>query len=261
MLTIGRTSLVLIGAGVIVGFLIGKYTPWPNGNPEEPLTNLAQGAGGKSNQLNFQNAPVNTILDIYEQISGKHFIRDANLAGVPPISVNCGGLNKDEVVKLIAATLLLNGVAIIPVDDRTMKAITTGTNKNPRSEGLRTYTNAADLPVDAQIVSYCMPLTYINPQEAAGIFVQVAPTHAYGAYVPSPSAHAILLTEDVSVIRQLINLKKLIDVPPVTAPARQSPMPARNELVIVSILIIIAFATGNLFAYLWLRKKTVNGTR
>ena len=94
------------------------------------------------------------------------------------------------------------------------RVVTVGTNKNPRSEGVAIYANAADLPKNEEIVSYYMPLNYINPQEAVGIFAQVAPAHTYGVYVPAPSAQAVILTENVSVIRQLIALKALVDAPP-----------------------------------------------
>jgi general secretion pathway protein D len=163
---------------------------------------------------NYQKAPVSSILDLYEQLSGKHLIRDANLDGVPPVSINATGLSKPDMLKLIEATLLLNGVAIIPVDENNLKVVTVGTNKNPRSEGVKLYANAADLPTDDEVVSYYMPLDYIPPQEAASIFTQVAPVHTYGAYVPAPSAQAVIITENTSVIRQLIALKELIDAPP-----------------------------------------------
>jgi general secretion pathway protein D len=164
--------------------------------------------------LNYQKAQVGTILDLYERLSGKHLIKDVQLDGVAPITLNATGLSKADALKLIEETLLLNGVTLIPVDDKTIKVVTVGTNKNPRSEGIRLYANEADLPKDDQVVSYYMQLDYISPQEAAGIFLQVAPAHQYGGYVPAPSAQAVVLTENVSVIRQLIALKELIDAPP-----------------------------------------------
>jgi general secretion pathway protein D len=171
-------------------------------------------APGASGFSNYQNTPVNSILDIYEQLSGKHLVRDANLSGVPPISINASGLTRAEMLKLVEATLLLNGIAIVPIDDQTVKIVTIGTNKNPRSEGVKLYANAADLPVNDEVVSYYMPLSYISAQEAQTIFTQDAPVHIYGAYVVAPSAQAVILTENVSVIRELIALKELIDVPP-----------------------------------------------
>jgi general secretion pathway protein D len=162
----------------------------------------------------YQNAPVNTILDLYEQLTGKHLVRDANLAGVNPISLNISGLSKADTIKMIEQFLLLNGVAFIPVDDQTVKVITVGTNKQPRSEGVAIYTNPADLPKTEQIVTYYMPLNFIPPTEAAGIFSQVAPPHQYGNYTPAPTAQAVIITENVSVVRQLIALKDKIDAAP-----------------------------------------------
>jgi general secretion pathway protein D len=162
----------------------------------------------------YQNSPVNAILDFYEQLSGKHLIRDTNLGGVPNISLNANGLNKADTLKLIETDLLLNGVAFVPVDANTLKVITVGTNKNVRSEAPPLFANAVDLPTTDEVVSYYMPLSYISPSEAQGIFTSTAPVHTYGAYTPAPSAQAIILTENTSVIRQLIALKELIDVPP-----------------------------------------------
>ena len=181
-----------------------------------PLAGQDTGSGPvPAGTTNYQKAQVNSILDLYEQLSGKHLLRDASLDGAPTISINVTGLSKPEMLKLIEADLLLNGVTIVPIDDKTEKVLATPSQgKNPRSEGLKLFANEVDLPTDDEVVSYYMPLSYINPQEAFGIFSQVAPVHTYGAYVVAQSAQAIVLTENVSVIRQLIALKELIDAPP-----------------------------------------------
>jgi hypothetical protein len=38
--------------------------------------------------------------------------------------------------------------------------------------------------------------------------------HVYGAYIPAPTAQAVIITENAAVVRELIALKELIDVPP-----------------------------------------------
>jgi len=184
--------------------------------PGTSLPVAAQDSGPiPAGTTNYQKAPVNSILDLYEQLSGKHLLRDSSLDGAPIISINVTGLSKPEMLRLIEADLLLNGVTIVAIDDKTEKVLATPSQgKNPRSEGLKLYANAVDLPADDEVVSYYMPLSYINPQEAFGIFSQVAPVHTYGAYVVAPAAQAVILTENVSVIRQLIALKELIDTPP-----------------------------------------------
>jgi general secretion pathway protein D len=164
---------------------------------------------------NFQNTPVSSILDIYEQLSGKHLIRDMAVAQLPNITLNATGVSKAQFLKLIEATLLLNGVAIIPIDDHTAKVVSVpNNNKNPRSEGIKLYADADALPKDDEVVSYYMPLNYISPQEAVPIFMAQAPVHPYGAYIPVPTAQAVIVTESTDVVRELIGLKELIDVPP-----------------------------------------------
>jgi general secretion pathway protein D len=164
---------------------------------------------------NYQNTPVSSILDIYEQLSGKHLIRDAAITGLPPVTINATGVGKEQFLRLVEATLLLNGVAIIPVDNETAKVVFNGvSNRNSRSEGVKLFANANDIPADDEVVSYYMPLTYISPTEAVGIFTNQAPVHSYGAYIPVPTAQAVVITENTAVVRELIALKQLIDIPP-----------------------------------------------
>jgi type II secretion system protein D len=173
-----------------------------------PLTPATPGT------FDYQNASVESLLDLYENLSGMHLIRDANIAGLPNVSVNMTGLSKPEMTRFIRAFLQLNGVSFLPIDENTEKVVTTTANKNLRSEGTKVYTRVDDLPTDDTVVTYFMPLDYIPPQEAANIFTLTAPVHSYGAYTPAPSAQGIILTEEASVVRELIDLKNLIDVPP-----------------------------------------------
>jgi general secretion pathway protein D len=187
-----------------------------NGTPPGLAPLPEPGASGASgNFSNFQNTPINSILDFYELQSGKHLVRDANLVSVPPMSINATGVSKAEMLKLIEANLLLNGIVFVPIDDHTVKVMSTGSNKNPGSEGVKLYANVTDLPVNDQVVSYYMPLNYLNPQEVVGIFSQAVKPHVpYGVYMPAASSQAVIITENASVVRQLVALKELMDVPP-----------------------------------------------
>lgn len=181
------------------------------------LTASAQSTATTDNSpgfSNFQDTPVSSILDTYEQISGKHLIRDVTLTGLPPITLNASGVSREEFLRLVEATLRLNGVGIVSIDDRTAKAVNLSGNKNIRSEGVKLYANADSLPKDDSVVSYYMPLSFISPVEAVGIFTKQAPPHPYGDYIAAPSAQAVIITESVDIVRELIALKTLIDVPP-----------------------------------------------
>lgn len=241
---------------VAFGFLLGKVIPWPGENHDAAPIPVANGE-----PLHLENAQVEAVLDLYEQISGKHLIRDANLYGIPPITIKAEGLGREDLLKMIRRTLLLNGVAMISMDDHTEKVLTTGTNKNPRSEGLPLYTNAADLPDSGRIVSYFMPLHSMKPQEAEGVFLLNSPPHIYGQYVPAPSADAIVLTEDVDVVRKLIELEKTIDASKDAPTKNGASLPFTWAEVWLSATLIIAAMAGNFFAYLWVRRKSAASGR
>jgi len=172
-----------------------------------PLTPVTAGT------FDYQNAQIESLLDLYENLSGIHLIRDANIATLPNVSVNMTGLTRPEMIRFIRAFLQINGISFVPVDDHTEKVLVVA-NKNPRSEAPKVYTRVDDLPTDDTIVTYFMPLDYVSPVEASTIFQLTAPPHLYGAYAPAQTAQAVILTEEASVVRELISLKDLIDVPP-----------------------------------------------
>jgi len=95
-----------------------------------------------------------------------------------------------------------------------MKVINLSTGKNARSEGVRLYTSPEDMPIGEEIVSYYMPLDHISANEALTVFNTHILPRAYTSFVPITSAQAVVITETTNVIRQLIALKNLIDVPP-----------------------------------------------
>ncbi len=164
------------------------------------------------------NANIDTVLMQYEQLTGKVLIKDSNLgANVLPITISVPQpVPKSELIRLIEASLLLNNIVLVPAQEpNTVKVININTGKNPRSEGVRLYTGPESLPEGEQVVSYYMPFKYIPASEALTVFQTHILPRAYTSFVPINSADALLITESTTVIRQLIALQQLIDVPPV----------------------------------------------
>jgi general secretion pathway protein D len=163
------------------------------------------------------NASVDTILQQYEQLTGKVIIKDSNLtANAAPITISVlQPVPKSELVRLIEASLLLNNFALIPSQEpNTVKVININAGKNPRSEGVRLFTGPESIPEGEQIISYYMPFRYISANEALTVFQTHILPRAFTSFVPINSAQALLITETTSVIRQLISLQQLIDAPP-----------------------------------------------
>jgi general secretion pathway protein D len=163
------------------------------------------------------NAPITAVLQEYEKLTGKTLIEDSNLmANAVPLTISLPHpVKKAQLIRLIEAGLLLNNYALIPgPGENTMKVINLSTGKNARSEGVRLYTSPEDMPIGEEIVSYYMPLDHISANEALTVFNTHILPRAYTSFVPITSAQAVVITETTNVIRQLIALKNLIDVPP-----------------------------------------------
>jgi general secretion pathway protein D len=163
------------------------------------------------------NATVDTILMQYEQLTGKVLIKDSNLAAnALPITISVPQpVPKSELVRIIEASLLLNNIVLVPAQEpNTIKVININTGKNPRSEGVRLYTGPESIPDGEQVISYYMPFKYISATEALTVFQTHILPRAYTSFVPINSAQALLITESTTVIRQLVSLQELIDVPP-----------------------------------------------
>lgn len=165
--------------------------------------------------IQFPNNPVSDFLLVYERLKGVTLIKDASLAaGGPNLSLTLNQpVSKEEAIRLIESTLLLNGYAFIAVDKNAVKVINTGGGKNPRSEGVFVYTNEQELPEGEVIASYVMPLTHLAAADAVEIFNQFIVLHPYGSMVAVPVANQVVITENSALIRRLIEVRQLVDQP------------------------------------------------
>lgn len=163
--------------------------------------------------LQFPNAQISDILDAYERLTGKHVLRDSNIAVT--LSINAPApLTKAQAIQMIEGSLLLNGFVFIAVDNDTVKLINTAGNKMPRSEGVALFTDQLKIPNGEIVVSFFLPLKHISPAEALEILNQHIQLHIYGSMVAVPNAQALLITENASLIHHILNIMPLIDIAP-----------------------------------------------
>jgi len=163
--------------------------------------------------VSFPNFSVAEILNIYEQWTGKRIIRDVSILGAEISIETSHKLTKDEAAVFVEKTLLLNGYALVPSGEDTLKIIAYG-GIQPSSEGLPMFTRVEDLPDSDEVVTFIMPLEFLNPAEAAETLTQVFPMHAYGIIVPLTHAQAVVITENASTIRKMDAFRNEVDVPP-----------------------------------------------
>ncbi len=175
------------------------------------------------------NNPVADVLATYEQLTGKQVLKEDSL---PSTTININvtePVTRQAAVELIESALLLNGFVMLPGPGNSVKVISIAGGKNPRSQGVKVFTAGDILPEGEQIISYIMKLNFITAQDAAPIFTEhFAPTPPYGSVVPVNSANALLITESATVVREMIRMQELIDVPPAKVTANFVPMLRAN---------------------------------
>ena len=190
---------------------------------------------GDTVDIQFPRNSVVEVLMFYETLTGKRLIRDANLAG-PEISIMVSQrVPKQEAIKLIESSLLLNGYSIVPVDDQTVKIL--GPSRAPRTEGLPLYIDSMALPREGdRIVSFYKPLAFISPEEAIAVLDQVVQRNAFGSFAPVPNTNAIIITEKTPLIQKALGVLNLIDVEPAQVVTEFVPLQRANAERIVEIL-------------------------
>lgn len=174
------------------------------GNPAAPT-------GPKDTKLQLPNNPISDVLEFYEALTKKRLIRDATFTG-PNLSIEAPDfVTREEAISMIKAALLLNGYSIVPVDDSTVKIL--GNTKQPRSESVPLFSGpASSLPNSDQVISYFMPLSYVSSDEAVNIFNSYVVLRPYGSIISVPNVNAVVITENVPLVKRLIDLRHVIDV-------------------------------------------------
>ncbi len=163
-------------------------------------------------RLQFPNSDVQDVLRFYESLTGKKLIMDNFVNGKVNIFLS-KDVPRDEAIKIIEISLLLNGVSLIPAEGDIVKVI--GTGKNPRTTGVPIISDESEIPDGDHVISYLFKLRYADPQELLQALGQyLSPPQPYTSFLALPKAGAILVTENSSVIRTLAKIIDQVDQPP-----------------------------------------------
>lgn len=166
--------------------------------------------------VQFPNTSLPVILMEYERITGKRVIRDSSIQEQTLSIQTSGQMTYEEAAIFIEKSMLLNGYALIPTEiPNQVKIVSFTPTRDPGSEGLPIFTENQPLPISDQVITYIMPLNYLTPEAAGELFTAIVPLHSYGKITPLSNATALVITENSSVIRRLIQLRDTVDVSPI----------------------------------------------
>ena len=165
--------------------------------------------------IQWSNASIGEfVIPRYEAISGKRLMVDNTVAASTITITSDLEMSKEEALEFIKGSLLLNGFAIIDKDEKT-DVLINAAGKSPVGIKLdpRVYVDIADLPPGDRLVTYVMKFDYISPEDALRVFQVVARPSPYSTIAPVANVNAIVITDNVPLVRALVMLKEQIDVP------------------------------------------------
>ena len=167
------------------------------------------------------------LAGLYRQYTGRRVIVSAAAAAaefafVQEASVE-DPLTKAEAAELLKKAATIENFVFVPhPNDPSIDVLTLATGGiRPSGIGLGIYNENGKvfnensiLPEGDAVISYVMSLDYIKPAEAVNTFTQIiGQLGAFGSIAAVPNASAVVITENTSLIRKLIDLKGEIDKP------------------------------------------------
>jgi len=167
-------------------------------------------------RLSFPTGDLHLILMQYEELTGKKMILDNAVEGGKVLIDTTGYLSREQAIQFIEQSMLLNGYAIVPSGPDLVKVVAFEAGKQPRNEMQpdRVISDPSRLPQSDEIVTFVLPLAFLQPEDAVAALQQIAPGHPYGSITPLANAQALIITENSVTIRTYLELMANIDVQP-----------------------------------------------
>lgn len=166
--------------------------------------------------LTFPNNAVTDLLAVYEKLTGMTMIKDTAIFDGATISlVTPKPVEKGEAIRLIEATLMTNGYAIVldpgGKSARILPTRSQGAAQLQFSQGVKFYLEAKDLPEGETLVTFFMKLKHLTPEEAGAILASHVGLNVYGRITPVTTPPGLLITESSTIVKQLISIQDVID--------------------------------------------------
>ena len=162
--------------------------------------------------LQYPNSDVVDVLRLYETLTGKKLIMDNFVQGKVNIFI-AKPIPREEAIKIIEINLLLNKYSLVPAGGDLVKVI--GTGQNPRTAGVPIISEEELIPTGDHVISFLFKLRFADPTELQQVLGQyLSPPQAYTSFLALPKSSSILVTENSSVIRSLVNIINQVDIPP-----------------------------------------------
>lgn len=194
-------------------------TPKPASAPD-PKAGIPLGQNTITEDIIEPKLSGNALAGLYRKYTGRRVIvskaaADAEFSFIQEASPQ-DPLSFDKAAELLRKAATIENFVFVPdAQDPNLDVLTLATGGlRPTGRGVDVYNENDPLPDGDAVISYVMTLNYIKPAEAVNTFTAIIGQFgAFGSIAAVPNASAVVITENTSLIRKLIDLKKEIDKP------------------------------------------------
>ncbi len=164
--------------------------------------------------FNFPKLNAEGLGYIYRQLTGRRVVMTAEVKDLEIYFVQPPPITYGEAQDLLKAACLMHGFVFAPGGEGWDKLTTANQGPKPGTGDIPLVTSPLALPEGDEVVRYVMTLKYMKPDEVSRVFQTVVTQfNSFGSVVAVPNASALIITENTSLIRSLIELQAKIDVP------------------------------------------------
>jgi general secretion pathway protein D len=172
--------------------------PAPAPQPEEMIP---------TGMINWTGAELNQVLPIYAGLVNRTILRAPNIASPPIVLQAQTPLTKKEAIQVLDAVLALNGIAMINIGDKFVKAVPIAMAD---SSGAKLDRSAAkDLPDMGQYVTHIIQLKTAKPSELVPILQQFGNTKSI---LPVDSSQILVIRDYAENVKRMLEMIAEIDV-------------------------------------------------
>lgn len=162
------------------------------------------------NQIMLPDADLDTVLNVYEQLTGRIVIRPQQLTAATYNLRIKQAVTKAEAIIAIETALAVNGIGLSPLGDKFLKVVNI---QAVRQEAPEMITGSAfERPATGKAASKMFTLEFARAQEVAPMITGLL-NALYGGPVILASANALLITDSISNLQRIETVLQHIDRP------------------------------------------------
>ncbi len=180
-------------------------TAAPELRPEMTLANPDEIV--PAGMIDFRNMPLEQALTVYSEYVNRTLLRPASLPASQITLTTKTALTRREIIQALDAVLGLNGIAMINVGEKFVKAV-------PQTQAVQEAAPpdtraSAELPELGPIITHVVQLKYSKPED---VVPALQPFAKLNSILPVPSTAVLVLRDYTENIKRMLEMVEKIDI-------------------------------------------------